>query len=201
MNPSLDQFLFPVLFIIGGYLLGSIPTGYIVARQVAGIDIREHGSGNTGATNVKRVVGNKAGLFVLACDFFKGFLPVLLAKNLFPEAPFVHVLVALAAVVGHSKSIFLKFGGGKSAITGLGGIIGLAPLAGLVLAGIAFTVIFLSRIVSIGTMTAAVAAPVTMFVMGQPLAYTLYTAVTGLYVIFLHRANIQRLIKGTENRI
>jgi acyl phosphate:glycerol-3-phosphate acyltransferase len=190
-----------ILFVIGAYLLGSIPTGYLVARQVAGIDIREHGSGNTGATNVKRVVGNKAGLFVLICDFFKGLLPVLLSIYLYPEAYIVHILTALAAVVGHSKSIFLKFGGGKSAITGLGGIIGLAPLPGLILGAFAFTIIKITRIVSIGTMITAVVAPILLFVMDRPFPYIIYTAVTGLYVIYLHRANIERLIKGTENRI
>ena len=197
MTMNLEQ----ILFIVGAYLLGAIPTGYIVAKQVAGIDIRDHGSGNTGATNVKRVVGNKAGLFVLVCDFFKGLIPVLLAKFLFPEAHYVHIFSALAPVIGHSKSIFLKFGGGKSAITGLGGIMALAPLPGLFLGVIAFTIIKITRLVSVGTMTAAAAGPLVLYLMNEPLPYTGYTAITGLYVIYLHRANIERLIKGTENRI
>ncbi|MGE0200297.1 MAG: glycerol-3-phosphate 1-O-acyltransferase PlsY [Candidatus Melainabacteria bacterium] len=189
------------LTLLAAYLIGSIPTGYIVARRVMGIDIREHGSGNVGATNVKRVVGNKAGLFTLVFDFFKGLVPVVASKWLFPDLPLVHVLTALAPVIGHSKSVFLGFTGGKSAITGLGGLMGLAPLPALTTGVIAFSTMKITRIVSVGTILAAICSPVLMIAFGQPLAYTGYALISAAYVIYLHRANIDRLMKGTENRI
>ena len=187
--------------ILLSYALGSMPTAYLVAKKLRGIDIREHGSGNVGATNVMRVVGKKAGIFVLIVDFLKGFLPVMLVKWLMPQYPVLHTLIALAAVVGHSKSVFLNFTGGKSAITGLGGIMALSPLPALFVAVLAFTVIKIKHTVSIGTITAAIFAPVIFLLTKQPLEYTVYVTLCCLYIIFLHRANIQRLIKGTENKI
>lgn len=191
-----------------GYLLaliafvwGSCPTAYLVTKKLKGIDIREHGSGNAGATNVKRVVGNKAALFVLIFDFFKGFVPVVVAKILLPEALFLHVILALLPVLGHSKSMFLNFTGGKGAITGLGGVLALNPVAGILLGVFAFTVIKLTRIVSVGSMLTGVIAPVVFYFFKSPMIYIIYTAVCSLYVIYLHRSNIKRLLAGEENKI
>jgi glycerol-3-phosphate acyltransferase PlsY len=150
---------------------------------------------------VKRAAGFKPFLFVLIFDFCKGLVPVLIAKQLYPTWYLLHVLVALTTVIGHSKSIFLKFAGGKSAATGLGGVLGLAPLPGLLLGLTAYTLTKTTRYVSVGSMTASVLAPFLLLLFGFPLPYVIYAAVAGGYVIWLHRANIERLLKGTENRI
>jgi glycerol-3-phosphate acyltransferase PlsY len=172
-----------------------------VVKQLTGQDIRQIGSGNVGATNVKRAAGFKPFLFVLLFDFLKGTLPVLASKMLFPDLSWLHVLVALATVIGHSKSIYLKFAGGKSAATGLGGFVGLDPVAGILLSVIAYVIMRTTRMVSVGSITASVLAPILLIVLKAPLPSQIYAAVAGIYVIYLHKANIQRLLKGTENRI
>lgn len=187
--------------VVLGYLIGSCPTAYLVVKQLTGQDIRTIGSGNVGATNVKRAAGFKPFLFVLIFDFCKGLVPVLIAKQLYPDKYLLHVLVALASVVGHSKSIFLKFAGGKSAATGLGGILGLAPLPGLILGITAFTITKTSRYVSLGSITASLLSPILLLLFRYPVPYIVYATIAGVYVVWLHRANIQRLLKGTENRI
>ncbi|MBY0450259.1 MAG: glycerol-3-phosphate 1-O-acyltransferase PlsY [Cyanobacteria bacterium] len=197
-------------YLLIAYLLGSIPTGYWVAKKLKNIDIREHGSGNTGATNVGRVVGKKAGLFVLLIDFLKGFLPVLALRlwllpvgtpGLPVPAEWIHTAVAILTMLGHSRSIFLKFAGGKAAITGLGAVIALMPLAGTILGALAYTIIKLSKTVSIGSMTAAIIAPFLAALMGYPVAYQTFSALSALLVVYLHRSNIKRLLAGTENRL
>jgi glycerol-3-phosphate acyltransferase PlsY len=198
--------------LIAAYLFGSIPTGYLVAKQLKGIDIREHGSGNTGATNVKRVVGNKAGLFVLVFDFFKGFAPVFflpyLQGSLLPQlAPEqlepLRIAVALLCSLGHSKSVFLKFTGGKAAITTLGGLLGLEPLIGLCLGVIAFIIIKTTRMVSVGSITGGLLSPVLVYFFSNDPTYShfIFALCGGLFVVYLHKANIGRLLNGTENRI
>lgn len=193
--------LYYSLYLLLTYLVGAIPTGYLVAKKVMGIDIRDHGSGNTGATNVKRVVGNKAGLFVLFCDFLKGFIPVFVAIRLFPDAPFFQIIVALMAMVGHSRSIFLGFTGGKSAITGLGCMLGLQPLAGLCIGLVALLIFKITRYVSLASLTAAVSAPIIMYGVHAPFAHIVFALMGALLVFYLHRSNIGRLIQGTENRL
>jgi glycerol-3-phosphate acyltransferase PlsY len=202
---TFETFLPNALILLAAYLIGAMPTAYLTAKKLAGIDIREHGSKNAGATNVMRVVGKKAGFFVMGVDFCKGLLPVVVTRLLLPpEAPlhdWIPVLVALMAILGHSKSVFLQFTGGKSAITGLGAFIGLEPLGGLILAVLAFVIIKLTRMVSVGSMTCALLAGLTMYLLGDPMPYVWYGVVSGVVVIVLHRANIQRLLAGTENRI
>jgi glycerol-3-phosphate acyltransferase PlsY len=188
--------------ILLGYLIGSIPFGYIVAKKVKGIDIREHGSGNVGATNVKRVVGNKAGLTVLILDFLKAFAPVLALRLLIPGDGWLPVLTALAILVGHSRSIFIKFSGGKAAISGLGAYLALEPLGGIILAVFAFSLIKITRVVSIGSMTTALLSVVVMWFLHQnEPSYVTYAVISTLYVIYLHKANIMRLLQGSENRL
>lgn len=188
------------------YLIGSIPTGYIVAKKLKGIDIREHGSGNVGATNVRRVVGNKAGTFVLVFDFLKGFIPVFLIPfiNDYLEVPlpeYARILIALATSLGHSRSIFLKFSGGKSAITTLGGLFALEPLTGLITAALAFAIIKIFRYVSLGSISASLMAPVIAYLLHSDISHVIFALFGGLYVVVLHRANIIRLVQGTESRI
>jgi len=181
------------------YLIGSFPTGYIVVKQMTGEDIRLIGSGGTGATNVRRVAGKQAALGVLLIDFHKGWVPVAIACIIFPTWYWLHVMIGLLAVIGHSKSIFLGFKGGKSAATGLGALLGMAPLAAIALGLIAFGMTRLTRFQSVGSITAGVCSPIIMLLLHEPLPYTLYTVLAALYVIFLHRANIQRLLQGKEN--
>lgn len=199
-----------ILFIVGlvvivSYLIGSISTGYIIVKLKTGQDIRTIGSGSTGATNVKRVLGKKWFFIVLLLDAFKGALPVLLAKyyagdisgiGLFP------VLAAVAVIIGHSKPIFLQFKGGKSVASGVGTILALNWQVGLLIALVWGTITYISKYVSLGSIIALALSPFIMHYIGHaPLGYTAYCAVGAIYIIYLHRQNIVRLIKGEENKV
>lgn len=191
-----------VLTILTSYIIGSIPFAYIVAKQWAGIDIREHGSGNVGATNVARVVGKRAGQLTLLLDFLKGAVPIWLCEYwLLPGWMWLHVLMAVGLLIGHSRSIFLGFSGGKSAATGLGSITGLNPIAGIAVGLTALGGSYLTRYVSVGSMLASVLCPFYMYLAGAPFPYVVFGIISGVYVILRHRANIQRLLQGTENRL
>lgn len=201
-----------LLLLLAAYLLGAVPTGYLVARAVAGIDIREHGSGNTGATNVLRVVGKKAGFTVLLIDLIKGTLAVLLLRltlrslsistaEVFTTLPWWEALAALLAILGHSRSLWLNWTGGKSAATGLGVLLALVWPVGLGTASTFTAVLILSRIVSLGSIAAALSAVILMGITGQPLPYCLLAIAGSLYVILRHRTNIQRLLTGTEPKL
>ncbi|MBX9771977.1 MAG: glycerol-3-phosphate 1-O-acyltransferase PlsY [Candidatus Obscuribacterales bacterium] len=197
-----------------GYLLGSIPTGYWVGK-LKGIDIREVGSGSTGATNVARNVGKAAGVFVLVADVLKGYFPVWLAiflqkARMMENVPYsdwmiVPVIVAAMTLIGHSKSIVLNFKGGKSAATALGNVIAMQPVA----AAIAFAVFVLmglaTRIISIASMTAAIVSVVAVatvtYPYKAPLPYVIYIAMGASYVIWRHKDNIGRIMRGEEKRL
>ena len=194
------------------YLLGSLPTGYLVARQLKGIDIREHGSGSTGATNVLRTLGKGPGLFVFLVDIGKGVAAILLARTVGPLlstdisldinwVPVLTVLAGALALVGHSRSVWLGFKGGKSVATGLGIIFALHWPTGLIAFGMFGLMLLLFRIVSLGSIVGAIAVPATMILMGQPLAYEIFAALAAFYVVNRHRSNIQRLLTGSEPRI
>lgn len=206
-----------VWWIVGGlfilaYLLGSLPTGFVIAKLLQGIDIREHGSGNTGATNVFRVVGKQAGITVLIIDLLKGVAAVLIARFVMFQVgdslgvdlsvtTWVQTLAGLIVILGHSRSIWLKFTGGKSAATGLGVILSLAWPVGIGTATVFGVVFGVSRMVSLGSISAAMAAPILMFLTGQPLPFIVLAALGGLYVIVRHRSNISRLLAGTEPKL
>lgn len=190
-----------VCAVILAYLIGAIPTGYLVVKRLTGQDIRTFGSGGTGATNVRRVAGKQAALFVLFVDFHKGLVPVLLVKRFFPDLYWLHIVVALVSMIGHSKSIFLGFSGGKSAATGLGTLVALNWPTGLIVGLTAFLVVKLSRIQSVGSMSAALVGVLSMWLFHAPLAYVVYAFLAAAYVIIMHKANIIRLLNGTENRI
>lgn len=190
--------------VISAYIIGSIPTGYIVVKLFTGQDIRKTGSGSTGATNVKRVMGKGWFFAVLLLDAFKGALPVLLAKLLatsFVSIGLIPVLCAVAAILGHSKSIFLKFSGGKSVASGVGTIIALNWQVGLIIALVWSVITYTSKYVSLGSIIALAFAPFLMYVFEQPVAYTLYATIGAIYIIFLHRTNIARLIRGEESKV
>lgn len=193
-----------IAVVLSAYIIGSIPTGYIIVKTFTGQDIRTVGSGSTGATNVKRVMGKKWFFITLLLDAFKGALPVVLAAlfaKTFTEIGLLPVLAAVAVILGHSKSVFLKFTGGKSVASGVGTILALNWQVGLIIALIWSVVTFFTRYVSVGSIVALALSPLLMWVFNAPLAYIIYCAVAAIYVIWLHRSNIQRLIKGEENKV
>ena len=182
---------------IFAYLLGSVPTGYLMGAW-KGIDVRTVGSGNIGATNVARLVGKRQGILTLVADAAKGFIPVFAAIQLgFAPAA---ALVGSAVFLGHLYPIFLKFQGGKGVATALGVFAGLAPLATLVLIVIFAAVALTSRIVSLSSMVAALAAPVTLWVFSYPPAVVGLSVLIASMIILRHRDNLRRLLAGTEPR-
>uniref|UniRef100_UPI004027958A glycerol-3-phosphate 1-O-acyltransferase PlsY n=1 Tax=Candidatus Scatousia sp. TaxID=3085663 RepID=UPI004027958A len=189
---------------ITAYLIGSIPTGYIIVKAFTGQDIRTIGSGSTGATNVKRVMGKKWFFITLLLDALKGALPVILAKlftTAFSGIGLLPVIAAIAVILGHSKSIFLKFTGGKSVASGVGTMIALNWQVGLMIALIWSVITYASKYVSLGSIIALAASPFLMWWCKAPIAYIGYCTLAAIYVIWLHRSNIQRLIKGEENKV
>ncbi|MEO6992990.1 MAG: glycerol-3-phosphate 1-O-acyltransferase PlsY, partial [Lacunisphaera sp.] len=187
---------------IVGYLLGSLPFGYLVARA-HGVDIFKVGSGNPGATNVKRVLGAKAGNMVFALDALKGALAAawpLLPFLTVPDTRIMGLVGVISAVLGHSFSMFTKFKGGKGVATAAGGLVVLIPLASLVGAVVWVLTFFITRYVSLGSVLAAVAVPVASWLFKNPLPLNLVAAALGLFVIIRHRANIKRLLNGTETK-
>jgi glycerol-3-phosphate acyltransferase PlsY len=179
-----------------GYLLGSIPTGFILGAW-SGVDVRKSGSGNVGATNVARVVGKRQGLYTLFADVAKGWLPVFVGLQLGLGIAMA-AAVAVAAFLGHLFPIFLKFKGGKGVATALGVFIALAPLGTLILMILFGGVMFLSRTVSLASMIAAAAAPAVFWCFSYNIAVVAAGAVLALIIILRHRSNIQRLLAGTE---
>lgn len=190
--------------VIGAYLIGSIPTGYIIVKLFKGEDIRTIGSGSTGATNVKRAMGTKWFFIVLLLDALKGALPVFLADvyaTTFTTIGLIPVLAAVAVILGHSKSVFLNFSGGKSVASGVGTIIAINWQVGLIIAAIWTIVTYWSRYVSLGSIVAIACAPFLMHLFLEPVASTFYGAICAIYIIYLHKQNIRRLIKGEENKV
>lgn len=193
-----------IIVFVTAYLIGSIPTGYIIVKAFTGQDIRTIGSGSTGATNVKRVMGKKWFFITLLLDAFKGALPVILAKlfaTTFTGIGLLPVVAAIAVILGHSRSIFLKFTGGKSVASGVGTILALNWQVGLMIALIWSIITYASKYVSLGSIVALAISPVLMWWCKAPAAYIGYCALAAVYVIWLHRSNIQRLIKGEENKV
>ena len=204
--------------LIIAYLLGSVPTGYLAGKLLRGIDIRAHGSGSTGATNVLRTLGKWPALAVLLVDILKGALAVWAARLLcgwlvtssfaVPDGfdlqtlePWWVCLSGLAVVLGHSQSVWLGFSGGKSAATGLGVLLAMSLVVGVGAALIFVLVLAVSRIVSLSSMLAAITAIGLVLGMAHPLPYQLLVIAGGLYVVGRHAANIKRLLAGTEPRL
>jgi len=188
-----------VALVAGAYLVGSLSPSVFLGRLVKGIDVREHGSGNAGATNAFRVLGTRLGIVVLAADVLKGFLPVLLAR--YVSDPSVTVLVAMAALAGHNWSVFLKGKGGKGVATGAGVILAMMPVIVLVLVAVFVIVLALTSTVSIASLTATVLFPVLTIATPHPLAYVIFSVVGSAVVIYGHRGNIRRLVRHQEPRV
>lgn len=205
------------VLLLSSYLLGSIPFGYLTGRWLKGIDIREHGSGSTGATNVLRTLGKGPGSAVLLADVLKGVLAIALTRwayaqlwlnGTIPDAvdpqvwlPWMVILSGSAAILGHSKSIWINFTGGKSVATSLGILLAMSWPVGLATFATFGLVLALSRIVSLSSIVGAIAVSVLMVVLDQPLPYILFAVIGGLYVIWRHQTNIQRLLARTEPRL
>lgn len=210
--------IFNGVLLLSSYLLGSIPFGYVTGRILKGIDIREHGSGSTGATNVLRTLGKGPGSAVLLADVLKGVLAIALIRWAYSEnswlssmipssvnlqvwLPWMVILSGLAAILGHSKSIWLNFTGGKSVAISLGILLAMSWPVALATAAVFGLTLAISRIVSLSSIAGAITVPVLMVVLAQPLPYILFAVTGGLYVIWRHQANIQRLLARTEPRL
>ena len=205
--------------LVVAYLFGSIPTGYLAGKLLKGIDIREHGSKSTGATNVLRTLGKWPALIVLIADVLKGVAAIIVARSFCPWlyaelsttpptafdlqiwVPWAVCFAGIAVLLGHSRSIWLNFTGGKSAATGLGVLLAMSWPVGLGAATVFGVVLAIARMVSLGSILAALAAIVLICGLEQPLPYRLLVIAGGIYVIVRHRANIQRLLVGTEPRL
>ena len=193
-----------ILTLAIAYLIGSIPTGYIIVKTKTGEDLRAIGSGSTGATNVKRVLGKKWFFIVLLLDAFKGALPVILAKlfvTVGAKYGLAPVIASIAVIIGHSKSCFLSFKGGKSVASGVGTILALNFYVGLIIAIIWGTITYTTKYVSVGSIIALLLSPALMYLFKAPIAYIVYCAIGALYIVYLHRENIKRLINGNENKV
>ena len=192
-----------VELLLASYVIGAIPTSYVVGRWVRGIDLREHGSRNLGATNVFRVLGWKYAIPVAAFDVAKGALPVVLFGPMVPELRYFGTWCGLAAVLGHTLSPFVSFKGGKGVATAAGMLLALAPWAVLAAALVWGLVLKLSGYVSLSSIIAAGLFPVADYLLHparrDPVSIGLDVALAG-YIIWKHRTNIQRLLQGTENR-
>jgi acyl phosphate:glycerol-3-phosphate acyltransferase len=190
------------LWLLASYLLGAIPTSHLVSRVFAGIDLREHGSGNLGATNLYRVLGWKYAIPVALFDIAKGAIPVLVFARQVSDSELFALLCGVAAILGHVFSVFVGFKGGKGVATAAGVMLGLTPLALGVAAVVWALVLLLTGYVSLGSIAAAAVLPFAVYLLENPTSPELLwidSLVAG-GVIFLHRRNIQRLLKGTENR-
>ncbi|MDQ3397068.1 MAG: glycerol-3-phosphate 1-O-acyltransferase PlsY [Deinococcota bacterium] len=188
------------LSLILGYLIGSIPTGYLLARA-KGVDIQKVGSGNIGATNVMRAMGPVWALIVLVFDPLKGALASWMALFLFGLSPWGVALTALAAVLGNNFNVFLGLKGGKGIATSVGAFMVIEPIATLVALAIAIFVIAIGRYVSLGALTGMISAPLVLFVGYWHPASLFLATVLALLALFRHRDNLVRLAKGNERRL
>ena len=199
-----------VLLVLASYLLGALPFGLLMAKLVRGIDVRRYGSGSTGMTNVLRTIGVVPALVVLALDAGKGIAAVFLARAL-DAGLAVEASAALAALVGHNWSVFIRFQGGKGTATGVGALCALSPIAGLIALLVGVPVIALSRYVSLGSVlgatTGAIAVPVLAMAdpsmpLGVPsYGYAIYTSIGVPLILLKHRSNLARLLRGQERKL
>jgi len=216
----MDQIINLIIIIVLSYLVGSIPSAIIVSKRVFGFDIRERGSGNMGSTNAIRILGWKWGLFVQAADILKGVLPVVIFANLlgrdiqiifggfFEHITIVRMIAGVSAVAGHVWSVFAGFRGGKGINTTAGMLIAILPIDVIISIGIFIIAVLFSGYISLGSISAAIAIPLSMIFRYnilrdyrpgyQSLLY--FSIGLAVLILYTHRANIKRLLKGTENR-
>ncbi len=185
------------------YVIGSIPTGYIAVKLLKKEDVREIGSGSTGATNVKRVLGTKWFFIVLLLDALKGYICVRFASDFgyFKAPGLASSIGAVGAVIGHWKSVFLHFTGGKSVATGVGTLICMCPIAGFIVAVVWALLTVVTKTVSMASIVALVIAPFLIERFGRYEMYFYYASFLAAFIVYTHRENIKRLIDGKENKI
>ena len=200
------------LALILSYVLGSVPTGLWLGQRLRGIDIREHGSKNIGATNTMRVLGKKLGALALTGDALKGLVPVLLFSRL-SAWPYAALACGVCAILGHLASVFLKFHGGKGVATSLGVFLALCPVPTLIAAATFAAVVFATRMVSAGSILAAIAMTASVYLIPHDAATApahllppgpalqIMVTIVAVLVIVKHRANIKRILKGEESKV
>ena len=185
--------------VLFSYLLGSVPTGYLVAKRVMGIDIREHGSGNPGAANVYRIVGKWAGVTTFVIDALKGFIPVCLARYFCPGEYWVAIVCGVIAILGHMWTIYLKFRGGKGVATSAGVFAALLPIPTALAFGSFVLCVWKWGRISIGSICACIVLPLASFFIGShPMSVNIMVTAIGLLVIYKHIPNIKRLLAQKE---
>ncbi len=189
-----------IALLLAAYLLGSVPFGYIVGR-VRGIDVRQHGSGNVGASNVMRLFGVPAGILVLLLDALKGYMGVAMMRMAGYDTPELLLLAGLCAVAGHTWSVFLRFRGGRGVATSLGVLIALAPAVAAVAFFTWVVVLLLTRYISLSSVVAGAVLPIAMILFKQPGVYILGGFVIFMLDVYRHVPNFRRLLAGTEPKI
>jgi glycerol-3-phosphate acyltransferase PlsY len=189
------------LAVLVAYLIGAVPIGWLVARAFGVRDIRRHGSGNIGATNVLRTAGKLPAITTLLGDVGKGCLAVTLASRLGADDPGVIATAAVAAVAGNCWSVFLRFRGGKGVATGLGVLLTVVPLATLAALPVFLAVVLTTRFVSLGSLLCALCVPLGAWALGYPPAFVLGAVVISAIIAGRHHENIGRLLAGTESRV
>jgi glycerol-3-phosphate acyltransferase PlsY len=217
MISAADKFFF--VYVLGSYLMGSIPTGYWLGKIWQGIDVRQYGSGNLGATNVFRVLGAGAGSITLVIDILKGFFPVFIYKSAFvgarmhcipndpacfalnPGETTALILIGFATIIGHTASIFVRFRGGKGIATSAGVFLALLPIPTAAAIAVFALTFSLTRYVSASSLLAAYTLVASSFALAMPRPLSWTAAAIAAFVTWTHRTNIQRLLNGTENRI
>lgn len=190
-----------VVAVVAGYLLGSISFSYLIAKKVAGIDIRQHGSGNAGATNTLRILGKGPGILVLLLDAVKGIVAVLFAMWITGGNHTAMALAGVAAIFGHNWPVFFGFRGGKGVATTIGVIASLSLFAFLWSVLVTVLVIFVTRYVSLGSLVFLALIPILMYAFGDPEEFIAMALIVAVFGFVKHRQNIVRLIQGKENKL
>ena len=182
------------------YLLGSIPNGLILGKAIWGVDLRQHGSKNIGATNAWRTIGKAGGISIFALDFLKGAVSAYLGLHL-GGSELAGVLCGILAIAGHSWSVFLAFKGGKGVATGLGVIAALMPMVTLIVFAVWFAIVYFTGYVSLGSMVGAALVPILTLFFGLHTEFLILGLIAAVFIIYRHKSNIERLLNGTESKI
>lgn len=188
------------LVVVVAYFIGSIPNGLILGKLIWKIDLRDHGSKNIGATNAYRIIGVKPAILIFSMDLLKGMLGVLLGYY-FIGTPFAMILGGISAIVGHNWSILLGFTGGKGVATGLGVITMLMPKVTVIVFTIWLVIVYFTKYVSLASIIAATMVPFCAYYFGVPGEYLYFSILAACFIIYRHKSNIQRLIRGNESKI
>ena len=182
------------------YILGSIPNGLILGKAIWGVDLRQHGSKNIGATNAWRTIGKAGGISIFALDFLKGAISAYLGLHL-GGSELAGVLCGILAIAGHSWSVFLAFKGGKGVATGLGVIAALMPEVTLIVFAVWFAIVYFTGYVSLGSIVGAALVPILTLFFGLHTEFLILGLIAAVFIIYRHKSHIERLLKGTESKI